>query len=173
MIRNYFSTPKMPIFFFYTPYTIVYLVKFIFMIQNETTSWISWVWNIVIFLLGSYTYAWLSSYILDTKDNVLLRFFFMKSVLFRKKFGTIAKMTFDTHRRINPTFKQKIEGDKVDFRESFGTYIKGTFFSFIIVIIVKFILAWILHPIFWISIIIHPIIMKKYRQKISEHLASE
>ena len=64
----------MPIFFFYTPYTIVYLVKFIFMIQNETTSWISWVWNIVIFLLGSYTYAWLSSYILDTKDNVLLRF---------------------------------------------------------------------------------------------------
>ena len=36
----------------------------------------------------------------------------MKSVLFRKNFGTIAKMTFDTHRRINPTFKQKLKGIK-------------------------------------------------------------
>ena len=82
-------------------------------------------------------------------------------------------MSFDTHRQTNPTFKVKTEGNKLNLRESFETYIKGAFFSFIIVVVVKFILAWVLHPIFWISIIIHPIIMKKYRQKISEQLASE
>ncbi|PTK67845.1 MULTISPECIES: hypothetical protein [Staphylococcus] len=173
MIRNYFSTPKMPLFFFYTPYTLVYIVKFIFMAQNDITSWLDWLWNIVIFLLGSYTYAWLSSYILDTKENRLIRFFFAKSVIFRKDFGTLAKMSFDTHRQTNRTLKFKTEGDRVRFRESFETYIKGAFFSFIIVVVVKFILAWVLHPIFWVSIIIHPIIMKKYRQKISEQLASE
>lgn len=172
MIRNYFSTPKMPISFFYTPYTLVYLVKFIFMIKNETTNWIDWSWTIVLFLLGSYTYAWLSSYMLDTKDNGFVRFFFAKSIVFRKDFGTLAKMAYDDHRRRNPTRKIEIKENKMSARESIGTYIKGAFFSFIIVIVIKFILAWVLQPIFWISIIIHPIIMKKYRQKISEHLAN-
>ncbi|MDU9351973.1 hypothetical protein [Staphylococcus warneri] len=172
MIKNYFSTPKMPIFFFYTPYTLVYLVKFIFMTQYELTTWTSWVWNIVVFLLGSYTYAWLSSYILDTKGNGLIRFFFAKSVLFRRDFGTIAKMAFDNNRRAMPTTKVEIKRNKRTSRDAIETYIKRTFFSFLIVIIIKFILAWILQPIFWISIFIHPIIMKKYRQKIAEHVAN-
>ncbi|MBI5973646.1 hypothetical protein [Staphylococcus caledonicus] len=167
MLKNYFATPRMPIFFFYTPYTLIYLTKFIFMAQNEYTSLVSWIWNITVFILGSYTYAWLSSYILDTKENRFIRFFFAKSILFRKDFGTLAKMAYDANRQAMPTIKEERRGNKISWRESYSTYIKSVFFSFIIIIVIKYILAWILSPIFLVSIIIHPIIMKKYHQLVT------
>lgn len=123
---------------------------------------LSWLYNIIVFILGSYTYAWLSDYILTFKENIILRYFFMKSVIFRKDFGAIVKEGYSNTREFAPVYNFKNKR----IEEAHEVYLKRTFISIIINIIAKFILAWMFVFVFWISIFIHPITIRKYKEKL-------
>lgn len=160
-LKKYFETPKMPFSFYYTPYTIVYIVKFLYMFYQGTYSMFDWIFNIVVFILGSYTYAWLSDYMLFSSENTILHYFFAKSVVFRRDFGTVLKVSY-----VNNS-KHKVHNIKNGrISEAHEVYLKRTFVGLIINIIVKFILAWLFIWVFWISIFTHPFIMKKYKEKV-------
>lgn len=168
IFKKYFNTPKVPITFYYTPYIYVFLTKFIYMAFDGSYSIMSWIYNIILFLLGSYTFAWMSDYVLEFKSNVFLRYFFMRSVIFRRDFGTLARMSYDYNRRTMTTNKLDVKGNKWTWREAHETYIKRVFLGFIINIIAKYILAWMFLFVFTISIFLHPIVIKKYYNRVKE-----
>ncbi|MEL0539197.1 hypothetical protein [Staphylococcus debuckii] len=161
LLKQYFDTPKVPLAFYYTPYVAVHVVMF-FTLVNDGASAFKWIWTILTFLLGSYTYAWLSDYMLYTSQNGFVRYIFMKSMIFRRDFGNVVKTTHTANKQ-DRVFK--IEGNRV--REDNMTYVKRTFFSIAINVVVKFFLAFLLYPIFIISIFIHPIIIKKYKEVVA------
>ncbi|MDK8645877.1 MULTISPECIES: hypothetical protein [Staphylococcus] len=158
LLKQYFNTPKMPLVFYYTPYVAVHVVM-VFNLLADNAGFLRWFWTIFTFLLGSYTYAWLSDYMLYTSQNNFVRYIFAKSVIFRSDFGTIVKNAHATNKQ-NRAFK--IEGNKI--REDNMLYVKRTFVSIVGNVIGKFILAFLLYPIFIISIFTHPIIIKKYKE---------
>ncbi|MFV5902772.1 hypothetical protein BUZ83_12380 [Staphylococcus saprophyticus] len=173
-LKSYFNTPKMPLSFYYTPYVVVYIFKFLFMVFSGNSSLFSWILNIVVFILGSYTYAWLSDYILSTKENILLRYFFSKSVIFRRDFGEVLKTAYSTSKE-TPVYERRIINRNANSytyedREKHSVYFKRTFISIIINIVAKFILAWIFIFVFWISIFTHVKVMKNYRDFVDKEI---
>ena len=162
--KMYFNTPKMPLSFYYTPFVVVYIFIFLIM-ASSGASLVSWILNIVLFILGSYTYAWLSDYMLATKDNFILRYFFTKSVVFRRDFGQILKSTHSVSKE-----SRVYERRAYEFREKHSVYFKRTFMSIVINVVIKFILAWGSIFVFWISIFTHVIVMKKYRDFVDKEI---
>ncbi|HID9440017.1 TPA: hypothetical protein ACXJQT_003769 [Clostridioides difficile] len=171
--KMYFNTPKMPLSFYYTPYVVVYIFVFLIM-ASSGSSLVSWILNIVLFILGSYTYAWLSDYMLATKDNFILRYFFMKSMVFRRDFGQILKSTHSASKESRVYERRVIDRNPNSFtyedREKHSVYFKRTFMSIVINVVIKFILAWLFIFVFWISIFTHVIVMKKYRDFVDKEI---
>ncbi|PNZ04385.1 hypothetical protein CD131_04665 [Staphylococcus muscae] len=157
MLKKYFNTPKMPLSFYYTPYTVIYFFHFLIMLLSGAHGVISWTFNIIVFILGSYTYAWLSEYMLTTSNNFFIRYLFTKSMIFRGDFREYVSNVYSAnskHRVYNITNSRISEAHEV--------YVKRTFISIGVNVIIKFLLALIASPLFMISIFTHPIIMKKF-----------
>lgn len=162
LIKKYFDTPRMPLSFYYTPYFAVFVVNFLIMIGTGTPV-LNWIFTIILFVLGTYTYAWLTDYMLFTSTNGFIRYFFMRSMIFRRDFGTIVKHTHAANKE-----SRVYEWDGKRLEENHLVYVKRTFLGIVINVVVKFILAFIFIPVFYISILTHPLIIKKFRAKFAE-----